>query len=370
MRERERRSAGTFHQLTITPSGNTLSYLTDKQGSVYDATLNAEPTLEFRIRYTTFGDISHSWNSTANGDRYGFQGREREEILGLNYYRARYVSYSTGRFWSQDPIGFNAGDPNLYRFVGNSPANRTDPSGLMSWDSAWNYGTAAFRVAATGGVRAFFDADGLARDLDTLSFGYSTQFLNNRTVGAVYNAVDQTVAGFSDALTMGGSTRLRSLMWGEDATRNHQGTFFDVGRGVGMVYNVTLSFVNPCALTGYVQMAYRGIQAAQAVAGAINAADNFAQGNYFSAGMDALGVLGNVLSLSRACFTGDMLLDVEGGKKRADTIQVGDKLWARNEFDPHGAIELKEVEEVFVRVAPIVNVHVAGQIIKTTKEHP
>ncbi len=30
----------------------------------------------------------------------------------------------------QDPIGFNAGDANLYRCVGNSPTNATDPSGL------------------------------------------------------------------------------------------------------------------------------------------------------------------------------------------------------------------------------------------------
>ena len=41
-----------------------------------------------------------------------------------------------------------------------------------------------------------------------------------------------------------------------------------------------------------------------------------------------------------------------------------------SEFDPHGPIELKEVEEVFVRVAPIWNVHVAGRIIRTTAEHP
>ncbi len=57
-------------------------------------------------------------------------------------------------------------------------------------------------------------------------------------------------------------------------------------------------------------------------------------------------------------------------KKRADSIKEGDKLWSRSEFDPHGPIELKEVEEVFVRVAPIWNAHVAGQIIRTTAEHP
>jgi hypothetical protein len=35
-----------------------------------------------------------------------------------------------GRWTSQDPEGFLAGDADLYRYVGNSPTNATDPSGL------------------------------------------------------------------------------------------------------------------------------------------------------------------------------------------------------------------------------------------------
>lgn len=37
---------------------------------------------------------------------------------------------TVGRWLSQDPIGFKAGDPNLYRYVGNHPTMATDPSGL------------------------------------------------------------------------------------------------------------------------------------------------------------------------------------------------------------------------------------------------
>lgn len=37
---------------------------------------------------------------------------------------------TVGRFLSEDPIGFDALDPNLARYVGNSPVNFTDPSGL------------------------------------------------------------------------------------------------------------------------------------------------------------------------------------------------------------------------------------------------
>ena len=38
-----------------------------------------------------------------------------------------------GRFLSEDPIGFNGGDMNLYRYVGNNSLNYTDPLGLTTY---------------------------------------------------------------------------------------------------------------------------------------------------------------------------------------------------------------------------------------------
>jgi hypothetical protein len=70
------------------------------------------------------------------------------------------------------------------------------------------------------------------------------------------------------------------------------------------------------------------------------------------------------------CFTGRMLLDVEGGKKRADRVAVGDLLWARDENDPNGPLALKRVLRRFVRVASILELKVGGQVIETTAEHP
>lgn len=37
---------------------------------------------------------------------------------------------SSGRWLIEDPIGFDAGDVNLYRYVGNNPTNAIDPTGL------------------------------------------------------------------------------------------------------------------------------------------------------------------------------------------------------------------------------------------------
>jgi hypothetical protein len=66
----------------------------------------------------------------------------------LYYYRARYYDPTTQRFLSLDPIGFEAGDFNFYRYVGNDPVNFVDPTGtdscecklIRATESKWKHG--------------------------------------------------------------------------------------------------------------------------------------------------------------------------------------------------------------------------------------
>ena len=46
----------------------------------------------------------------------------------------RYYNSSTGRFLSEDPIGFASYDINFYQYASNNPLNKTDPSGLWNKD--------------------------------------------------------------------------------------------------------------------------------------------------------------------------------------------------------------------------------------------
>jgi hypothetical protein len=48
----------------------------------------------------------------------------------LQYNRARWFDPAVGRWISEDPIGFKAGDTNISRYVGNDPIHWIDPSGL------------------------------------------------------------------------------------------------------------------------------------------------------------------------------------------------------------------------------------------------
>ena len=58
-----------------------------------------------------------------------FTGRRFDRESGLYHYRARTYSAELGRFLQMDPIKFDAGDPNIFRYVGNDPVNLVDPTG-------------------------------------------------------------------------------------------------------------------------------------------------------------------------------------------------------------------------------------------------
>ena len=68
--------------------------------------------------------------ASAFQNRFLFTGREWLVDVGLYDYRNRVYSRTLGRFLQTDPIRFAAGDVNLYRYVGNSPALLLDPDGL------------------------------------------------------------------------------------------------------------------------------------------------------------------------------------------------------------------------------------------------
>ena len=123
--ERYLYGGGTDNVLSVEKGGAVIWSLADRQGSVVDL-VDASGTVLNHFVYDSFGNRT---GTTAVGFRFGYTGRELDAQTGLYYYRARYYDPMVGRFISEDPIGFSAGDTNLYRYVNNSPTNFTDPSG-------------------------------------------------------------------------------------------------------------------------------------------------------------------------------------------------------------------------------------------------
>jgi RHS repeat-associated protein len=103
-------------------------YLTDMLGSVRDMVDKAGDPLNHRD-WDAFGvQIA---DSGTGFDRYGYTSREYQAEMELQYNRARWYDPTTQRWLSMDPLGFDAGDSNLYRYVNNQPTISTDPSGLQ-----------------------------------------------------------------------------------------------------------------------------------------------------------------------------------------------------------------------------------------------
>ncbi len=69
-------------------------------------------------------------NASAGDCFFGFTGRPFDKSTGLQYNGNRWYDPSVGRWLSEDPIGFEADDPNLYRYVNNQPTIFIDPSGF------------------------------------------------------------------------------------------------------------------------------------------------------------------------------------------------------------------------------------------------
>jgi RHS repeat-associated protein len=119
-----------FARMAYSGSTYTPSWLfTDNLGSirnVVDSTGHVVKT----VYYDVFGNITSQYGSGDLG-RYAWTGRELDVETGLQYNRARYYDATTRRWMGQDPLGFDAGDSNLYRYVNNQPTGATDPSGFQ-----------------------------------------------------------------------------------------------------------------------------------------------------------------------------------------------------------------------------------------------
>ncbi len=230
--------------------------LGDRQGSVVDL-VNEQGEVVNHFVYDSFGNRT---GSTTADFRFGYTGRELDTETGLYYYRARYYDSAVGRFISEDPIGFSAGDTNLYRYVGNNATNYTDPSGevvpLLAIGAALL--SAGLTGATIGSTIGF--ARGAAQSIDS---DRHNGILSWDSIGSAY--INGLIGGVQSAA---------------------------VGFGVGV--GVTALGLGAISL-GIPAMVVGGIGATLATvsvgAGVISAGVNISQGNYATAAVDIAGAL-------------------------------------------------------------------------------
>jgi RHS repeat-associated protein len=124
-------------------SASAFYYGQDHEGSVTHL-INASGNVIESYRYDVFGaptfydGSATQIASTAYNNRFLFTGREYAATYQTTYtaaftfyeYRARAYNPTLGRFMSEDPKLFDAGDYNLFRYCQNDPVDMTDPMGL------------------------------------------------------------------------------------------------------------------------------------------------------------------------------------------------------------------------------------------------
>ncbi len=116
--------------------------LSDRMGTIRDI-LSGSGQLQDHIRYDSYGRILARTDASVF-NRYFFAGRPWESELGWYYNQARFYDPANGRFVSEDPSSFTAGEPNLYRYGVNDPINNVDPSGLSAVSALANPFQSAF----------------------------------------------------------------------------------------------------------------------------------------------------------------------------------------------------------------------------------
>ncbi len=133
-------------RVAIGSDGNWHTYYPQQnhEGSVILLTEASGYVIE-RYRYDAFGAptiYDGNWNgrsATIYDNRFLFTGREYAASYRSIYtpafnfyeYRARAYHPDLGRFMSEDPKLFDAGDYNLFRYCHNDPIDFTDPMGLQ-----------------------------------------------------------------------------------------------------------------------------------------------------------------------------------------------------------------------------------------------
>jgi RHS repeat-associated protein len=108
----------------------------DADGNVTELMDTSGSVVE-RFVYDPYGQVTvldANWN-VLGGDSYNwvylYQAGRYDTTSGLYDFRNRDYSPTLGRWLQQDPIGYAAGDANLYCFVLNDPTKYTDPSGEL-----------------------------------------------------------------------------------------------------------------------------------------------------------------------------------------------------------------------------------------------
>ncbi len=248
--------------------------------------------------------------------------------LGNTFDHARNYNSATGDFTAQDPSGFQAGSDNLYGYVGESPIDDVDPTGLYSWgDFVHSVGDYGYYVTHPN----MMDAD----------------LQHAQQQATIVAAVSLTVAtaGMSGAMASGAAGMnfgLASGAWGTIA-----------GSSCVMVYGGD-------PLLG----ALHGAQIASI------GADLALLGGPLLLRSGGLGSSECMNWCGVNCFPAGTLVTTEVGPKPIEKISAGEKVWAKDVANDTWTLCLVSKTFSIFHCGDFASIDFAGETITSTGNHP
>lgn len=171
-------------------NGITYRFLCDAIGSPRFIVDSQTGAIAQALEYDSFGNIV---SDTAPGFQpFAFAGGLYDADSGLLHFGARDYDAHTGRWVSRDPLGFGAGDVNLYAYVFSDPLNHVDPSGR--WTGVDEVGGAAIGGVISAGSY-------LVGEL--IKYHGSTRCISKADLGVAFGS--GFIAGFFATDTLGAS---------------------------------------------------------------------------------------------------------------------------------------------------------------------
>ncbi len=196
-------------------AGSQYYYHADGEGSIRLLT-DANGQIANRYDYDSYGQRLNVIESLPL-QPYGWKGREWIPGPNIYYNRARFYDPVLGRFMSQDPLGYEGGDSNLYSFAWNNPRNWNDPKGLSALSdaaaanvAAWSVGCGASAGALAGAQVPAIAGAGAAGEYAATNAPILAASACAGLVGAdlvcVFNQIAEVLGGPNPTLTQCGAS--------------------------------------------------------------------------------------------------------------------------------------------------------------------
>ncbi len=154
--------------------GNTLWALSDHLGTVRDIADLNETTgitaIANHRKYNSFGALVSETNSAVDLI-YGYTGKQLDDSTNLQHNLNRWYDSALGQWISEDPIGFEAGDENLRRYVNNESTSLTDKLGLAPEPEGYQSGMTESEKREY--KKWYFKDDMTMENIDRLLDGYA-----------------------------------------------------------------------------------------------------------------------------------------------------------------------------------------------------